>query len=42
MVNSKVNFKKPNLTIKDRTTHKIVSEASECVIQNWILDKRQL
>jgi len=26
MVNSKVNFKKPNLTINDQTTHKIVSE----------------
>jgi len=26
MVNSTVNFKKPNLTINDRTTHKIVSK----------------
>jgi len=40
MVNSKVNFKKPNLTINDQTTHKIVSEASECVNQNWTQDKR--
>ena len=42
MVNSKVNFKKPNLTINDQTTHKIVSETSESVNRNWNLENRHL
>jgi len=40
VVNSKVNFKKPNLTINDPTTHKIVSSTCESVNRNWTLDKR--
>jgi len=35
MVNSKVNFKKPNLTINDQTIYRVVSETSESFNRNW-------